>query len=155
LRAPVLAQRRLGIVFVVALAYAYSRALADNEALADIGAVSFSGLAQLAPAVILAVLRPQLPARAVLAGLLTGVVVWSYVLLAPLAFRGGSFDQLWFSPGVTGQLSSATLISLAANLAVLGAAARWLPLWGATGEVSARPLDESTLRSLALRFLSR
>lgn len=153
LRAPVLAQRRLGILFVVGLAYAYSRALADSEALADIGAVSFSGLAQLAPAVILAVARPGLPARAVLVGLLTGVFVWSYVLLAPLAFRGGAFDAIWFSPGVTGQLSTATLLSLAANLLVLGAVARWLPLWGETGKAAARLLDEATLRSLALRFL--
>jgi signal transduction histidine kinase len=153
LRAPVLVQRRVGIVFVLALAYAYSRALADNEALADIGAVSFSGLAQLAPAVILAVLKPGLPSRAVLAGLLTGVLVWSYVLLAPLAFRGASFDALWFSPGVVSQLSSATLISLAANLLMLGTVAHWWP--GKGDAATMRLLDEATLRALALRFLGQ
>jgi signal transduction histidine kinase/Na+/proline symporter len=155
LRTSLLMQRRFGIVFVLGLAYAYSRALTDNEALADIGAVSFSGLAQLAPAVILAVLRPAVPSRAVLAGLLSGVAVWSYVLLAPLAMRGGAFDALWFSPGVTGQLANATLISLAANLLVLGAVARWLPLWGKADAAAARLLDEDALRALALRFLSR
>jgi signal transduction histidine kinase len=153
LRAPVLAQRRFGIVFVLVLAYAYSRALADSEALADIGAVSFSGLAQLAPAVMLAVLRPGLPARAVLAGLLTGVVVWAYVLLAPLALRGVDFGAAWFSPGVAGQLAHATLISLTANVLVLAAVARWLPLWGSTDQAASRQLDEATLRSLAQRFL--
>jgi Na+/proline symporter/C4-dicarboxylate-specific signal transduction histidine kinase/CheY-like chemotaxis protein len=154
LRTPVLVQRRFGILLVLGLAYVYSRALTDNEALADIGAVSFSGLAQLAPAVVLAVLRPALPARAVLAGLLAGVAVWSYVLVAPLALRGGTFDALWFSPLVMGPLSNATVLSLAANLLVVGAVARWRPQWGKPDEGGDRLLEESNLRGLALRFLS-
>lgn len=153
LRARVLVQRRFGILLVLGLAYVYSRALTDNEALADIGAVSFSGLAQLAPAVVLAVLRPALPARAVLAGLLVGVVVWGYVLVAPLALQGDTFDATWFSPLVMGPLSTATVLSLAANLLVVGAVARWRPT-GEPEEAGERLLDESNLRGLALRFLS-
>jgi signal transduction histidine kinase/Na+/proline symporter len=154
LRAPVLVQRRFGILLVLGLAYAYSRALTDNEALADIGAVSFSGLAQLAPAVVLAVLRPTLPARAVLSGLLAGVLVWSYVLIAPLMLAGGPLDALWFSSEIIAPLSSATLLSLAANLLVVGAVARWRPYWGKTDEAAAL-LDASNLHGLALRFLGR
>ena len=43
LRGAVLLQRRVGILAVVLLAWGYSRAIAGNDALADIGAVSFSG----------------------------------------------------------------------------------------------------------------
>jgi Na+/proline symporter/signal transduction histidine kinase len=155
LRTPVLAQRRFGIVLVLALAYVYSRALAGSEALAEIGSMSFSGLAQLAPAVALAVFRPGLPPRAVLAGLLAGVLVWSYVLLAPLAVRGG-LDPGWlFGLGGAGQLTRATLVSLAANLLVMWLVAALAPTLRPAGGASGRPLDESTLRSLALRFLSQ
>ena len=51
LRGAVLTQRRVGILAVVLLAWGYSRLIAGSDALADIGALSFSGLATLAPAV--------------------------------------------------------------------------------------------------------
>src|SRR3546814_7462464 len=58
------------------LAWAYSRLLAGSEALADVGAVSFSALATLVPALCFAVLRPQTPPRAAVAGVLAGFAVW-------------------------------------------------------------------------------
>src|SRR5690606_26581590 len=64
LRGAVLTQRRVGILAVVLLAWLYSRAIVGNEALADIGALSFSGLATLAPAVLFAVWRPRTPPAA-------------------------------------------------------------------------------------------
>src|SRR5688572_7781066 len=84
LRGAVLLQRRIGIVAVVLLAWAYSRAIAGSDALADIGALSFSALATLAPAVAFAVWRPGTAPGAVIAGLATSVVLWSWVLLVPL-----------------------------------------------------------------------
>ncbi len=53
-------QRRVGILAVVLLAWAYSRAIAGNDALADIGAVSFfrAGAAR-ARRVAFRVWRPQ------------------------------------------------------------------------------------------------
>jgi len=98
---PVRLQRRAGIVMVVLLAYAYSRVAGGSEALADIGALSFSGLAQLAPAVVLAVYRPGLDPRALLAGLLAGVLVWAYVLLLPLLVQPGP-PPGWFGDGPLG-----------------------------------------------------
>ncbi|MEP6881203.1 MAG: hybrid sensor histidine kinase/response regulator, partial [Dokdonella sp.] len=68
LRAEVLMQRRLIILVVVLLAWVYSRVLVANDALADIGAVSFSALSAIAPGVLVAVYRPQTGARAVSAG---------------------------------------------------------------------------------------
>ncbi len=60
--------RRAGIAAIMLLAWAYSRLVAGNEALADVGALSFSALATLAPVLAFAVWRPQTPPRAAIAG---------------------------------------------------------------------------------------
>src|SRR3546814_4358053 len=111
-----IALRSAGILGIMLLAWAYSRLLAGSEALADVGAVSFSALATLVPALCFAVWRPQTPPRAAVAGVLAGFAVWSWVLLLPmaLALRGaepgwllaGPFGWSWMSPdglfGLTG-----------------------------------------------------
>lgn len=164
---PVRIQRRLGIVLVVLLAYAYSRFAGTAEALADIGVVSFSGLAQLAPAVILAVYRPGLRPRALLAGLLGGVVVWAYVLLLPLLIAHdaqthwigqGPFDVQWLAPtdllglGALESLPRAVLVSLLVNLVLIGLGQRTGLRPGARATETQR-LEPEVLRGLATRFL--
>ena len=163
---PVRLQRRFGIAVVMLLAYVYGRLVGTAEALADIGALSFSGLAQLGPAVVLAVYRPGLPARAVLIGLVAGVLVWGYVLFVPLLTA--TVGPSWVSDGPLGfsllapqqlfglsaldPLSRAVLVSLLVNLAVTLSLARYLPgvrpVAGPAGE-----LDPAVLRQLAARFL--
>ncbi|NZA27402.1 PAS-domain containing protein [Luteimonas sp. SJ-92] len=82
-RGGLLLLRRTGIVAIMLLAWAYSRMVGDSDALADIGAVSFSALATLAPALAFAVWRPQTPARAATAGVLAAFTVWAWVMLVP------------------------------------------------------------------------
>ncbi len=163
---PVRLQRRLGIGVIMLLAYVYGRLVGTAEALADIGALSFSVLAQLGPAVVLAVYRPALPARAVSFGLLGGVLVWAYILFVPLL--AGAAAPGWVSDGPLGltllaperflglgaldPLSRAVLISLLVNLALTLLLARTLPRTGDEDERSAR-LDPAVLQQLALRFL--
>ena len=163
---PVRLQRRLGIAVVMLLAYVYGRLVGTAEALADIGALSFSVLAQLGPAVVLAVYRPALPARAVSAGLLGGVLVWAYILFVPLL--AGPSAPGWVSDGPFGlmplapqqflglggldPLSRAVLVSLLVNLALTLLLARHLPRSGDEAERSAR-LDPALLKQLAVRFL--
>ena len=165
---PVRQQRRFGIALVLVLAYVYGRAVDTTEALADIGALSFSGLAQLAPAVILAVYRPGLPARAVLAGLISGILVWAYVLFLPLAFTVEGSVPAWVSHGPLGfsllsperllglgefdALSRAVASSLLVNLVVLGICARYWPSAG-KDPVQTGQLERSVMIDLAERFL--
>ncbi|MCP1727220.1 Na+/proline symporter/signal transduction histidine kinase/ActR/RegA family two-component response regulator [Natronospira proteinivora] len=161
-------QRRLGILVVLLLAYGYSRALGVAEPLGDIGALSFSGLAQLAPAVVLAVYRPGLPDRAVLAGLIAGIAVWSYVLLVPLAvaalgwpagwLMSGPLGLAWLAPeglfglGQLDVLPRAVASSLAVNLALIFLLARVLgPGRAPAGPVSG--IETETLETIARRFL--
>ncbi len=118
LRPQVLAQRRLAIAGVMALAWLYGRGMAESDALADIGALSFSALAQLGPAVLAAVYWPQLPARAVLGGVLAGTLVWAWCLLRPALWPETSTSGLWQDPLLFG-----TVAALAANvccMALLG-----------------------------------
>src|SRR5690606_30974884 len=92
-RGALLALRRGGIVAIMLLGWAYSRLVGGNEALADVGAVSFSALATLAPALAFAVWRPQTPARAAVFGVLAGFGAWAWVMLPPMLAPGQAFLQ--------------------------------------------------------------
>ncbi|HEY4561068.1 MAG TPA: hypothetical protein VIG54_10050, partial [Lysobacter sp.] len=156
----VLALRRTGIVAVMLLAWAYSRVIAGSEALADVGAVSFSALATLAPALAFAVWRPQTPARAALVGVLVGFATWAWILVAPTLsdaawLHEGPFGLAWLSPdgffGLTGwsRLGRAVGASL-----FLGASATLVlaASWSAAPRRAYRGLDAaSTSVALAPR----
>src|SRR5690606_16291239 len=86
-RGGLLLLRRAGIVAIMLLAWGYGRLVGDSDVLADIGAVSFSALATLAPALAFAVWRPDTPARAATAGVAAAFAVWAWVMLVP-AFAG-------------------------------------------------------------------
>jgi len=165
LRGEVLVQRRLAILAVVLLAWGYSRLLAGNDALADIGALSFSALAGLAPAALVAVYRPSLGARAVAAGLAAGTLFWLYTLVPTILFH----NEAWLTQGPFGlgllapadlfglgqwsSLARAVTLSLAANVAVMLLVARLA--WNRRNPVArAAALDSAELRTLAARFLS-
>jgi len=164
LRGEVLGQRRIAILAVILLAWIYSRLLVGNDALADIGALSFSALAGLAPAALVAVYWPRLGARAVTAGLAAGTLVWLYTILPSIFFphsewpTQGPFGLGLLAPtnllglGFLGSLARAVVLSLAANIAVLFAVAC---LGRGLREVSVRPaaIDTEELRTLATRFL--
>ncbi len=164
---PVRQQRRMGIVVVLLLAYVYSRSIGAAGALADIGAMSFSGLAQLGPAVVLAVYRPGRSARAILSGILIGVAVWAYVLFLPLLLDGLGIQAGWTSAGPLGlswltpdnllgleavaPLTRAVVTSLAINLVVTLVGVRLDAVPGR--EPDDDPLRPDMLYRLAERFL--
>ncbi|TCV94583.1 PAS domain S-box-containing protein [Luteibacter rhizovicinus] len=165
LRGEVISQRRVAILAVILLAWTYSRVLAGNDVLADIGGISFSALAGLAPALIVAVYRPQTGARAVASGLAVGTLVWLYVLLPALVAHApdwivhGPFGLGWLAPdrllGLEewSRLGRAVVLSLGANIAVIALVAhsrfgREVAPPSRLGEV-----DTGDLRALAARFL--
>ncbi|MBX3688719.1 NahK/ErcS family hybrid sensor histidine kinase/response regulator [Dokdonella sp.] len=160
LRPAVLRQRRIAILAVVLLAWLYSRAVVGSDALADIGALSFSALAGLMPAVLIALYWPRIGARAVCAGLIAGTLVWLYTIAPSFlpALRGSAWlpaalsaPEL-FGLGRWSGLARALTASLAINVMVTLALAR--TRWARHG-ASASPgeLAGSELAALALRFL--
>lgn len=167
LRGSVLALRRVGIVAIMLLAWAYSRLIAGSDALADVGAVSFSALATLVPALAFAVWRPQTPPRAAVAGVLAGFVAWAWVLLVPMLLQTrdlsppwllhGPFGWGWLSPeglfGLTGWSRLGRAVGASLFVGTLATVLVAL-LRGETPRRARRGLDAQTLRDAGLRFLS-
>ncbi|MDE2156244.1 MAG: PAS-domain containing protein [Xanthomonadaceae bacterium] len=165
LRGELLHHRRVAILLVLLLAWTYSRVLARNEALADIGSISFSALAGLTPALLAAVYRPQLGSRAVMSGLAAGTLVWLYAVLpallpsAPAWLHTGPLGLHWLVPdglfglGDWNRLGRAVAVSLVANVAVMQVVAG--SRYGRTARaVSVGHVGVTELRALAARFLS-
>src|SRR5690606_6272340 len=96
-RGDLLLLRRGGILAIMLLAWAYSRLDSGNDALADIGAVSFSALATLAPALGFAVWRPQTPPRAAIVGVVAAFIVWALVMLIPMVAAISGSESAWMT----------------------------------------------------------
>lgn len=166
-RGALLALRRGGILAVMLLAWAYSRLIGGSEALADVGAVSFSAMATLAPALFCAVWRTRTPAAAATWGVLAAFVAWAWVTLSPMAVElaggdgrwlaEGPWGLAWLAPdalfGLTGwsRLGRAVGASLFVGAAVTLALSAWL---SAPERDVARGSDLRTLRKAGRRFLS-
>ena len=165
-RGDLLLLRRAGIIAIMLLGWAYSRLISGNEALADVGAVSFSALATLAPALAFAVWRPQTPGIAATFGVVAGFAAWSWVMLVPTVaatlgsdpawLRNGPLGLHWLAPealfGLTGwsRLGRAVGVSLFAGTAVTLLLAS---LRSAPHRSEARGSDLQTLRNAGRRFL--
>ena len=88
--------RRLGMVGVLALGYAYFRLLDGSYALVSIGLVSFAAAAQFAPVVLGAVFWRGGTRRGAIAGLAGGFAVWLYTLFLPSFARDTSVESWLF-----------------------------------------------------------
>jgi Na+/proline symporter/signal transduction histidine kinase len=90
----VLRVRRVAIVAVLLLAYAYYRGSGD-AALAAIGLLSFAAIAQIAPAFFGGLFWSRGTAFGASAGMAVGFAVWAYTLLLPsLAWDSGVWSAL-------------------------------------------------------------
>ena len=165
-RGDLLRLRRACIVAIMLLSWSYARLVGGSDALADIGAVSFSALATLAPALAFAVWRPRTPPRAATVGVMVAFMVWAWVMLTPLLaatfgakadwIAGGPFGWTWLSPdalfGLTGwsRLGRAVGASFfAGTLAMVLLSLQRPRIAGA----QTRGFDAQTLRRAATRFL--
>ena len=79
----ILNTRRLTIIGILALAFAYYRFTSNNIHLASIGFVSFAAIAQFVPAFIGGLFWLNANGRGAMLGLSTGFLVWAYTLLLP------------------------------------------------------------------------
>jgi Na+/proline symporter/signal transduction histidine kinase len=86
----VLLARRLSIIGVLLLGYLYYALSGGSEALATIGLVSFTGVAQVLPAMLGGIFWRGATRSGALAGLTTGFAVWMYTLFLP-SFGPGVF----------------------------------------------------------------
>ena len=126
----VLVIRRLAILAILLMGYAYYRA-SNDAALASIGLLSFAAVSQLAPAFFGGLVWHGANARGALAGLITGITVWALLLFLPSLvtvegqvsdiLRNGLFGIDWLRPGVFAipglpPLANGVVISLSLNI---------------------------------------
>ena len=81
--------RRSAIFGILILGYMFYRMIGDSVALASIGLLSFSAIAQLAPAFFGGLVWRRATARGAIAGILAGFAVWAYTLLLPAFVHSG------------------------------------------------------------------
>lgn len=81
--------RRFSIVAVLTLGYFYFRVTGGSSALASIGLIAFTGVAQVVPAMIGGLFWRGATRKGALAGLVAGFSLWIYTLFLP------SFEGVW------------------------------------------------------------
>lgn len=100
--------RRISIVLIIMMAFAYLRLIATNQELVSIGLVSFAAVAQFAPSVFAGMFWRGATAKGTTAGLIVGFVFWAITLPVPTLaeyhiidnkiLTNGYFNQWWLKP---------------------------------------------------------
>lgn len=83
IRKVILYIRRFSILLILLLAYVYDKSVGEYFSLVSIGLVSFTAVAQFAPAIIGGIYWKTASKRGALAGILVGFIVWFYTLIVP------------------------------------------------------------------------
>ncbi|TPG65953.1 sensor histidine kinase [Hymenobacter nivis] len=97
-----LESRRLAVVLVLLLAYAYYAAVGRQLPLVNTGLVSFAAVAQFVPAVLGALYWKGGTRRGATAGLLAGFALWFFTLVLPTLVGPGRLPASVLSAGVGG-----------------------------------------------------
>jgi Na+/proline symporter len=98
----VLGIRRLTIVLVMLLGYAYFRLAGEGTALVSIGLVSFAAVAQFAPALLGGLFWKGGTRNGALTGVVAGFVVWAYTMLLPTFADAGLLPTSFLRDGPLG-----------------------------------------------------
>ncbi|AJP72412.1 hybrid sensor histidine kinase/response regulator [Sphingomonas hengshuiensis] len=153
--ATLLRVRRVAVAIIMLLAFAMHRLVVSGYPLTEIGLVSFVATAQFGPAVIVGIYssRPHMPAA--VAGIVGGLTIWAWMLLLPRTISTSLLPPLLPGLGESDPITAATVLSLAANLALLYAFSRHRSARQADGFASPAPAVETLadLKALAVRFI--
>ncbi len=96
--------RRLGILFILFLAYFYFRVIGELSSLVSVGMVSFAAIAQLAPAFFGGIFWKRGTKNGAFVGIVIGFSVWAYTLIVPSFAQSGYFPSYWISDSIFLQL---------------------------------------------------
>ncbi len=93
--------RRASMLGIILLAYAFYDKI-GNASLAEIGLLSFTAIAQFAPAFFIGLVWRRATARGAVAGILIGFLVWAYTLLLPKLIEGTAVGAAFINDGPFG-----------------------------------------------------
>ncbi|QBJ64196.1 PAS domain-containing hybrid sensor histidine kinase/response regulator [Pseudoalteromonas sp. DL-6] len=91
--------RKIVIVLILLLSYFTHRVLAETTTLASVGLMSFTLVAQFAPAMIIGLWWRHASCRGAQLGILSGFVIWGYTLLLPNLASGLGSQSSWLVEG--------------------------------------------------------
>nr|WP_306287689.1 PAS-domain containing protein [Pseudoalteromonas sp. WY3] len=91
--------RKIVIVLILLLSYFTHRVLGETSTLATVGLMSFTLVAQFAPAMIIGLWWRHASCRGAQLGILTGFVIWGYTLLLPNLASGLGSQSSWLTEG--------------------------------------------------------
>ena len=91
--------RKIVIVCILLLSYFTHRVLGESNTLANVGLMSFTLVAQFAPAMIIGLWWRQATCKGAQLGILSGFIIWGYTLLIPSLASGLGIDGVWLSQG--------------------------------------------------------
>jgi signal transduction histidine kinase/Na+/proline symporter len=94
--------RRLAMLFVLLLGFIYYRAIGSGTGLAQLGLTAFALVAQLAPVLIMGLISRRINRSGAIAGLLSGAMIWAYILLFPELVRAGIIQSAIPQQGLFG-----------------------------------------------------
>lgn len=97
--------RRFAIFAIMALAYMFHEAIGQSHALASIGLLSFSAIAQFAPAFFGGLVWRRGTALGAIAGIVAGFAMWGYTLLVPWFVHAGLLPTAILENGLFGLTS--------------------------------------------------
>ncbi len=94
--------RRISIVVVLLLAYAYFKAVGEQYTLVSVGLISFTAIAQFVPAVLGGIYWKRATRQGAIWGLVVGFVVWAFSLPFPTLIEAGLIDERVMQDGLLG-----------------------------------------------------
>lgn len=94
--------RRIAIVVILLMGYLYHALIGDTYSLVTIGLVSFAGVAQFAPALLIGLYWRGATRQGAAAALVAGFIVWFYTLLLPGFAQSGWLDSALITQGPWG-----------------------------------------------------
>lgn len=94
--------RRVLIVVILILAWAFYRMFATGQTLAGIGLLSLSGVALFVTPMIGGVFIRRITRRGAINGLLAGLLIWLYTLVVPILVAQGWLPDGWMADGPFG-----------------------------------------------------
>ncbi len=94
--------RRWTIVLILFMAYIFYRLVGSSGNLGAMGLISITLLVQLFPTLIGALYWSKRHQNGVIAGVVTGAIIWAYTLLTPTLVKAGWFSQDLLTKGLFG-----------------------------------------------------
>ena len=94
--------RRITILLLLLLGYAYFHIASEAYALVSIGLISFAAVAQFAPAALIGMYWRAGTRLGALGGLLSGFGIWAYTLMLPSIAKSGWMDDTFVREGPGG-----------------------------------------------------